>query len=186
MNDANPLFENETAIQDSLRRIATRLAELDIPYAVTGAMALAHHGYRRPTEDIDILVTRDGLDQIHRKLDGSGYGRALDRSKDLRDDQTQVRIKFLVFGEYPGSGDPGPIQLPDPDSVSVQSGGVKYITMHTLIELKLAADLIGRGRAKDSADVQQLIKLRKLNKQNATWLNTAVRDKFRELCDAAS
>jgi hypothetical protein len=31
------------------------------------------HGYRRFTEDVDILVTAEGLEEIHRELEGKGY-----------------------------------------------------------------------------------------------------------------
>ena len=44
-----------------------------IPYCVAGGMALFQHGYRRFTEDVDILVTREGLREIHAGLDGLGY-----------------------------------------------------------------------------------------------------------------
>lgn len=36
-------------------------------------MALFLHGYRRFTEDVDLLVTANGLRQIHRELNGHGY-----------------------------------------------------------------------------------------------------------------
>jgi len=31
------------------------------------------HGYLRTTEDVDILVTQDGLQEIHRSVVGLGY-----------------------------------------------------------------------------------------------------------------
>ena len=50
-------FEEESAVQKTLRRIAKRLDELGVPYAVVGGLAMFFHGYRRFTEDVDILVT---------------------------------------------------------------------------------------------------------------------------------
>jgi hypothetical protein len=35
-------------------------------------MALFHHGLRRFTEDVDILVTKEGLKKIHAELAGLG------------------------------------------------------------------------------------------------------------------
>ena len=65
-------FEEKGGLHLTLRRIARRFDELNIPYAVAGGMALFFHGLRRFTEDIDILVTRDGLDQLHHALEGLG------------------------------------------------------------------------------------------------------------------
>ena len=54
-------FEEESAVQKTLRRITKKLDELGVPYAVVGGLALFFHGYRRFTEDVDILVTKDNL-----------------------------------------------------------------------------------------------------------------------------
>src|SRR4051794_23227568 len=51
-------FEEKSAVHDALRRIAQRLDELGIPYAIAGGMALFMHGYRRMTDDVDILVAK--------------------------------------------------------------------------------------------------------------------------------
>ena len=53
-------FEKESAVHKSLERIVRRLEELNIPYAVVGAMAMFFHGYERFTADVDLLVTRRG------------------------------------------------------------------------------------------------------------------------------
>ena len=65
-------------------------------------MAMFYHGYRRFTEDVDILVTREGLKEIHRQLDGLGYVPPFAGSKQLRDAELGVRVEFLVTGGFPG------------------------------------------------------------------------------------
>ena len=54
--EGSRFFEEKSAVQDALRRIARRLDELGVPYAVGGGLAVFIHGFRRFTEDIDILV----------------------------------------------------------------------------------------------------------------------------------
>lgn len=54
-------FDEKSAVHVSLRKIASKLNELGIAYAVVGGMALFSHGVRRFTEDIDVLVTPEGL-----------------------------------------------------------------------------------------------------------------------------
>ena len=78
-------FEKESAVYHALRKIAKRLDEMEIPYALVGGMAMFLHGYRRFTEDVDVLVTADSLKEIHRNLEGLGYTAVDAGSKNLRD-----------------------------------------------------------------------------------------------------
>ena len=89
-------FEKESAVFRTMLEVTKRLDDLAIPYAVCGGMALFQHGYRRFTEDVDILVTKEGLKLLHEKLEGLGYLPPFQGSKNLRDTQTGVRIEFLV------------------------------------------------------------------------------------------
>jgi hypothetical protein len=174
-------FEKESAVHKALFKIAKRLDELGIPYAVVGGMAMFFHGYRRFTEDVDILVTAEGLKLIHEKLEGLGYVPRFQGSKHLRDADLGVRVEFLVTGNYPGDGQPKPISFPDPAQVSTQIQGISFLNLPTLVELKLASGMTGAGRLKDLADVQEMIQVLNLPKEFATQLNPFVRDKFTEL-----
>src|SRR5688572_30608456 len=78
-------FEKESAVHKAMKKVTKRLEQLGIPYAVVGGMALFFHGFRRFTEDVDILVTREGLQEIHRRLDGLGWVPPFAGSKHLRD-----------------------------------------------------------------------------------------------------
>src|SRR5437762_8029204 len=106
-------FEEKSAVHQAMRKIARRLDELGIPYAVVGGLALFAHGFRRFTEDVDILVTRESAERIMSELEGRGYVRLFSTSKNIRDAETGVRIEFLISGGYPGLGKPQPISFPD-------------------------------------------------------------------------
>ncbi|GMV95793.1 MAG: hypothetical protein AMXMBFR83_01630 [Phycisphaerae bacterium] len=67
-------------------------------------MALLTPGFRRFTEDIDILVTPEGLRRIHAKLSGLGHVPRFRNSRHLRDKQTGGRIEFPVMGRFTGVG----------------------------------------------------------------------------------
>ena len=144
------------------RRIAQRLRELNVPYAVAGGMAMFFHGFRRFTEDVDILVTREGLERLHQKLEGLGYVPLFPGSKNLRDAESGVRIEFLVTGDYPGDGKPKPVAFPDPEQAGVERDGIRWLNLPALVELKLASGMTAPGRLKDLADVQELIRLLRL------------------------
>ena len=174
-------FEEKSAVFDSLHRIAKRLRELGVPYAVVGGLALFRYGVRRFTEDIDILVTKASLKLIHERLEGLGYLPPFRNSKTLRDTDTKVRIEFLTTGGFPGDGKPKPIQFPDPASVAVESDGIVYIDLRSLIELKLASGMTGVGRQKDLSDVLELIKAQILPLEFAGQLDPYVRETYRRL-----
>lgn len=172
------------AVYDSLREIARRLPEIGVSYAVLGGMALVAHGYRRTTEDVDILVTPDGIKRAHEKLVGLGYRPAFEKSKNLRDTRTGVCIELVAAGGYPGDGNPKPVAFPDPDKVAVEIDGIRYVDLPTLIELKLASGMTNPGRLRDLADVQELIRTLKLPAHFAERLNPYVQMRFRELAAA--
>ena len=178
-------FEEKSAVFDALRKIARRLNDLGIPYAVVGGMALFRHGLRRFTEDVDILVTKDDLTRIHAALDGLGYLPPHRQSKHLRNTDLGVRIEFLTTGEYPGDGKPKPVAFPDPRSVRMEADGVYYVNLPNLIELKLASAMTSPGRVKDFGDVQELIKVLNLPAEFAEDLHPYVRDQFTALWQGA-
>ena len=150
-------FEKDSAVHKTLRKIVRRLEELGISYAIVGGMAMFFHGYRRFPEDVDILVTPEGLKEVHRQLEGLGYVPPFMGSKQLRDAEYGVRVEFLVSGQYPGDGKPKPVAFPDPEESSIEIDGIRFLQLAKLIELKLASGT-APGRRKDLADVQELIR----------------------------
>src|ERR1700730_18193846 len=134
LSQGSKFFEGKSDVQEALRKITAKLRELGIDYAVAGGLALFHHGFRRFTDDVDLLVTREGLKEIHRQLEGLGYLPPFSGSKHLRDKVTGVKIEFLVTGEYPGDGQPNPVAFPNPAEVVVENDGIQYLKLSTLVE----------------------------------------------------
>ncbi|HKQ49057.1 MAG TPA: hypothetical protein VJZ71_13385 [Phycisphaerae bacterium] len=184
IQEAAKFFMKSDPVHQSLREITRRLKESGIDYAVAGGMALVAHGYDRTTVDVDILVTPQGLEEIHRSLEGLGYVPPFSGSKNLRDTNTGVRIEFIVTGQYPGDGRPKPVAFPDPTSAGTEIDGIRYVNLPALIELKLASGMTNPGRLRDLADVQELIRVLHLPASFAEKLNPYVRQKFAELRSA--
>ena len=145
-------FEEKNAVHDTLRGITRRLTEIGVPYAVVEGMAMFAHGFRRFTEDVDLLVTPAGMKQIRERLVGLGYVRPAGTSTKLRDTSTGVRIEFLITGGFPGDGKPKPVAFPDPAAVAVEIDGIRYVGLPALVELKLASGTAAH-RVKDLGDV---------------------------------
>ena len=181
LREGSMFFQNEGEVQKSLRRITARLNALGIDYAVVGGMALFLHGFRRFTEDVDILVTSEGLKKLHEALEGSGYRPPFNGSKNLRDTENGVRIEFLVAGEFPGDGKPKPVAFPEPEAAAVEKDGVRFLNAASIIELKIASGMTGKGRTKDLGDAEQIIMLLNLPQEFAGQLNPYVRERYDEL-----
>jgi hypothetical protein len=171
-------FDKESAVFRSLQKITSRLDEIGVPYALAGGMALFQHGHRRFTEDVDLLVTRDGLKRIHDALSGLGYIPPHQGSKNLRDVETGVRIEFLIAGDYPGDGKPKPVSFPNPETVTDMIDGLKCLSLPSLVELKLASGTAA-WRIKDLGDVQELIRVLNLPLEFDAKLDPFVRDSYR-------
>ena len=183
--EARRYFMGKGILNKTLARLSNDLEAHDIDYAVIGAAALLAHGYPRLTEDIDLVMTAEGLQKFHDELVGRGYVPAFPGAKKrLRSTMDGVLIEVMTTGEYPGDGKPKPVSMPAPGEATTEIDGIRFVTLEKLIELKLASGISAADRLKDLADVQELIKIRKLEADFALKLNPYVREKYLELEEA--
>jgi hypothetical protein len=175
-------FEEKSAVHETLRNLTQTLNELGVDYAVAGSMAMFLHGFRRFTEDVDVLVTPEGLIKIHEALEGRGYVKPFAKSKNLRDTRTGVRIDFLISGQYPGDGKPGPIAFPVPADVSVEQQGIRVLSLDKWVELKLVSGKLP-ARRRDWGDIQDAIRSLRLSRDFGNQLHAALRDTYFQLWD---
>lgn len=183
MDEGGLFFEGKSRAHKALAKITKKLDALGVDYAVAGGMALYHHGHRRFTEDVDILVTAESLEVIHRELEGLGYLPPFSGSRHLRDTEFGVKVEFLVTGDFPGDGKPKAISFPDPGQVSEEFKGVKYLNLATFVSLKLASGMTNVNRGKDLFDAEQLMGILVLPRDFADQLHPFVREKYREIWD---
>ncbi len=181
LKESDELYQTGGRLFDTYERFTRRLSDLSVSYSLVGGYALIVHGVRRFTEDVDFLVTDEGLKQIRENLLGKGYVTIPGNTRNIRDAETGVRIEFVVTGQYPGDGKPKPVVFPDPSDVSENIDHVTVVGLGTLIELKLASGMTGKGRIQDLADVQRLIAQHDLTEEYAINLHEYVRDKFLEI-----
>ncbi|HEX8162427.1 MAG TPA: hypothetical protein VF538_11175 [Pyrinomonadaceae bacterium] len=178
-------FMGEGKLYGALGELCSDLERRGIDYMIIGAVALMAYGYPRFTEDIDLVLTAEGLETFHRELVGLGYAPAFPGArKRLRATRGNVPVEIIVAGEYPGDGKPKPISFPVPAGASVEIDGARFATLEKLVELKLASGMTAPDRLKDLADVQELIKLRALDAGFADRLHPYVRGRFLELLRA--
>jgi hypothetical protein len=172
-------FMRSGPVYQALEDLTHKLEDAGIPYALVGALALGEHGLDRPTADVDILITKQGLAAFRERYEGLGYVPAFPgASKRFRSTETNVSVDFITAGEYPGDGKPKSIVFPDPALASVQMNGIRVIQLEKFIELKLASGMTGQGRRRDLADVQDLIRRVKLPSTLSENLNESVREEY--------
>lgn len=187
LRQIDEFFMNRSPVQQTLRNIVRRLSEKQIDYAVIGGMALALHGLIRPTQDVDLLLTREGLEKFHAELVGRGYVPLFQGArKHFRDAETGVKVEIITTGEYPGDGKPKPVAFPVPADVAIDLGECRVVRLETLVELKLASGLSAEHRTlRDLADVQQLIEMLNIPVELSERLNESVRSEYLRLWQLA-
>ena len=163
-------FQNECEVQHSLRRLALRLNALGTNYAVVGGMALSLHGFRRYTENVNLLVTREGLPAVHLALLGNGYRLSRVNRQNIHDAENGVYVKFMFSDD-----------VPDPQRMAAEQNGVWLLNLAPLLNLKLISGMKSITRLKDVSDVQEMIKLLSLPQDFAEQLSPGVRAKYEEL-----
>ena len=175
-------FEGKGMLNETLKKLVADLEKHVIDYAVIGAVALNQHGYQRFTSDIDLLMTKEGLEKFHQELVGLGYVEKFKGAKKtFREILRNVPIEIITAGEYPGDGEVKPISFPIPGTASIVINQVKTLTLDNLISLKLASGMTNPQRQKDLVDVQELIKIKALGIPYAEKVHFYVREQFLEL-----
>jgi len=181
LDDADEYFMQRSRLHEAARELARLFDAKGIPYAIGGALALGVHGRRRLTEDVDILVRREDLAVFKQTWLGRGYVEITPGLKAIRDTQRNVKIDFLLAGDYPGDGKPKPVVFPDPSIQYVETDGLRVLSLETLVELKLASGMTAAHRGQDLVDVMELIRVRGLPPEFAERLNEFVRAKYAEM-----
>lgn len=169
LKELDMFYQGRDPVHQTMHRIVKKLEKAKIPYAVVGGMAVFAHKYRRATNDVDILVTREGFEQFRKLIAPRDYRKSPQRPRRFIDRLNTVTIGFLLTGFFPGSGQPGPIAYPDPADVKQAIKKVQYADLPTLIQLKLAA-----RRHRDFGDVVELIRFNNLDESFLSELHPSV------------
>ena len=139
-----------------VRAIDKVLNACDCEAVVSGGWAVWRHGYvGRVTQDVDIAIAKASVDDFLQAASVSGFEtlpQPEGRWPKLQHRETGIEVDLLPEGGRPGTASrPAPTTIPHPKSMGAIRGILKYITLPSLIELKLAA-----GRLRDEADVVEL------------------------------
>jgi hypothetical protein len=132
------------------------LQACDCEAVVGGGWAVWRHGYvGRVTQDIDIALPGDKLDDFLKTAAVSGFevlATPAGRWPKLQHKDTGIDVDILPEAGRPGvASRPAPTTIAHPREMGAARGVLKYMSLPSLVELKLAA-----GRLRDEADVVEL------------------------------
>jgi hypothetical protein len=181
LSAAQEFFMGEGGIHRAAAAIGRLLSEAGIEYAIAGAIALAEHGFVRLTTDVDVLIRREDLARFKAQWLGRGYVEVRPGGKAVRDTTNNVKIDFLITGDFPGDGKTKPVAFPEPRDAAVEGERYRVVALPRLVELKLASGMTAPHRLHDLADVLRLIREARLPRDLALQLDPYVRPKFDEL-----
>jgi hypothetical protein len=139
-----------------IRSLDQVLAACDCESVVGGGWAVWRHGYvGRVTQDVDIALPSDRVAEFLRVASLSGFEllkQPAGRWPKLCHRETGIEVDVLPEGGRPGTASrPAPTTIAHPKLMGAVRGMLKYMSLPSLIELKLAA-----GRLQDEADVLEL------------------------------
>ena len=143
--EARRYFMGQGDLNNALAQVTGDLKQHGIDYMVIGAVALLAHGYPRLTEDIDLVLTPQGLADFHRELIGLVYVPAFPGAKKRpRSTRDGVIIEIMTTGEYPGDGKPKPVSIPEPSTASTEIDGIQIVTFEKADRIEIG---FGNDRA---------------------------------------
>jgi hypothetical protein len=170
-------FEERGAVFDTLRAVSGDLAESGVDFAVMGALAMFTHGYRRFTDDVDLLFGEADYARARAVLDSKGYRECWPGSRALQHASTGVRIdvysvaslvrKLPVLGRVEGFL-----------SSTVRRDRVPYVDLPTLLALKISLGNSAPDKERHRADAQELMLHCLLPREYAENLPVELRSAF--------
>ena len=149
-------FMASSPVQNAAVEIARRLSDMGIDYAIAGALCLAAHGVVRATEDVDVLITRDGLARFKESWLGRGYVDVRPGGKNVRDSERR-EDRFPDRRRLSGRRQAETRALSFAGGRGRRAGRFRIVDLPRFIELKLASGMTAPHRLQDLADVLRLI-----------------------------
>jgi hypothetical protein len=160
---AMSLFSDEPKLLALAKRVSEATGA-----PILGGIAVFLHGYRRTTQDIDLYA--EDPEQAAAALEGLGAKWDPGARQHVLDG---VPIHLVTDKEVGG-----------PPAETVELRGCRVVSLADLIRLKLESGLDRIARAKDLADVVELIRALELDKEFAAKLPKPLRKPFKRLVEA--
>lgn len=167
-----------SGLEETARKVASTLADYDIPHFIVGGLAVQEHGYARLTLDVDVVVpdVLEAIEFLTADLTGP-FVRVPNCEDRLTDRRNGVKVDLLPANRVLRRGCKVP--FPEPKKVFATP---QIVGLEDLISLKLDSwSESPLRRAKDYADVIEILKNRNLPRDLA--VAPAIRHLYLETWD---
>ena len=98
LREIDLFFQGNDRVHQTMRRVAQKLEEATIPYAILGGMAVNAHGHERTTKDVDFLLTQEGLRLFQERYVPGTFTRIPGRPRRFLDPETEVTTAKVRLG----------------------------------------------------------------------------------------
>ena len=163
------MLVGDSTILDVAREVSAALTEAGLEGGVVGGVAVFLHGYRRSTVDVDIYAS--DLERLAAALRERGFVWEADARQFRRG---EVPVQMLGVND----------RLPFRPERFGEVDGVRVVTLGDLLSMKLASGTGSVTRARDLADVVDLVRTIGLDKSYTPRIATPYRDAFKRLIDS--
>jgi hypothetical protein len=144
--------EQESRFAKALATLRTLSRKEGIPLAIVGGLTAIHHGYKRFTKDIDVVVQSSNLEILTRVAPHYGIKLIWKDTHGWHKLQCEsVNVDVVPEGRKPRKD--APCAIPSPDQLGVRRGA-GYARLAGWMETKL-----GSYHVQDRADVVQVMKV---------------------------
>jgi len=164
-------------LQKAIKSISNILKQYKINFTIIGGAARNQYGYRKMTEDIDILLAKEDKDKIKNIPIGFLKDESNGRAKVFQLHDPKTRIEIIYDNEISGDGIHG-LKFDNPKNISHNINGDPYITLKNLIMYKLSSGIYGKHRFKDFDDIVELIKINHLKRNYANDFREDLKNKY--------
>lgn len=167
--EAFRIMDREGLILETARDLTRLFDDAGIEAAVVGGVAVVLHGYLRTTADVDVYVGAEAQAAAD-LLRANGY-EFDDENREFR--RGVVPVHFVRLDQ---------INHPPRERPVIE--GVRTVSLSDLINMKLRSGTRFVHRAKDLADVVELIRARSLGTDFAALIDKSLRPEFKRLARA--
>ncbi len=177
--------ESMDRVELRLRKVISILEATSIPFAIVGGNAVriwvaqVDPGAVRATNDVDILIRPENLEQLRQVMAANGYhyrkAAGLDMFLEGKDDSVRFAIHIVLANRWVRQDD----FEPNPDVEPIEYGdGIRVLPLERLVRMKLNS-----FRLKDRVHLLDMIAVGLLDEASITKFPKPLSDRLRSLLD---
>lgn len=139
---------------NAVKELGSILQEAKVDYAITGGVALGIHNYFRATDDVDVIVSKEGFETIKEELIGRYFQFRPGSTRNVYFSfmNRRIPVDFIIEGDNKSG-----LVLGNPKKYRERKNGVWWVNLPKLLEIKISGGF-QKNREADWPDAIRLIR----------------------------